>query len=133
MCGVPFSSAAPAELERAGDVFVSAGGSRSLVYWFRPTLPRRAGGRPVFLCDALGTVGDVGARVSGRCFDVVRDKGSSEGSESIDDESIEVIPLGRFICLPSPRRRSERTFRLPAASAFSCSRLSSRSRSSFAR
>ncbi len=70
----------------------SGWGFRSLVYWLRPTRPRRAGGRPVFLWwDALGTGVDSGGEgwdaVEGRGASVSFDDvlwgwGSSEGSES---------------------------------------------------
>lgn len=75
------ASSAPLELEGAGEVAGSAmgGGSRSLVYWFRPMRPRRAGGRPVFLWEGLGRAGE---GCGGSLLEAVRERGSSEGSES---------------------------------------------------
>ena len=68
------------------------GGSRSLVYWFRPTRPLRAGGRPVFLWEALGG-GCSGGGGAIKTVEValvplpplaepVLNRGSGEGSES---------------------------------------------------
>ena len=60
------------------------------MYWFLPTRPRFAGGRPVFLCEDLGIDG-VGTANDGRGgsglrlfrFEgAVRGAGSGEGSES---------------------------------------------------
>ena len=95
MRGVPSSPLLP--LEFPGEVFWSAfaveecGGSRSLVYWFRPTRPRFAGGRPVFLWEGLGS-GGVGVAKEARGasvfrffdLDVARGAGGSgDGSESV--------------------------------------------------
>lgn len=94
MCGMPSSPLLPLELP--GEVLCSAfaveecGWSRSLVYWFLPTRPRFAGGRPVFLWEGLGS-GGVGVAKEGRGasgfrlfdLDVARGAGGSgDGSES---------------------------------------------------
>ena len=74
--------------------------SRSLEYWLRPTRPRR--GRPDFLADVFGAGGSwAGGGVSGDVKggsvvvggsvplkEVVRERGSSEGSESAIGMSI---------------------------------------------
>ena len=70
-----------------------AGGSRSLVYWFRPTRPLRAGGRPVFLWEAFGGGGCSGGGGAIKTVEValvplppladaVLNRGSGEGSDS---------------------------------------------------
>lgn len=67
---------------------------------------------------------------------VLWERGSSEGSESVK-KSVSRTGLDlshKFVWnLPSPRRRSARPFRRPAASARSFSRFSSRSRFSLSR
>lgn len=67
--------------------------------------------------------------------EVVRERGSSEGSDS--ERGAAELALGTWrretSKVPFSRRRSARPFRLPAASARSLSRLSSRSRSSLFR
>lgn len=65
-------------------------------------------------------------------FETVRERGSSEWSDS-GERSAQRRVAKRFRVLPSPRLRSARPFRLPAASARSLSRFSSRSRISFSR
>lgn len=78
MWGVLLSSLLP--FECAGEV-MGSGGSRSRVYWFLPTRPRFAGGRPVFLWDGLGS-GGVGVATVGSGASGFEGAGSGEGSES---------------------------------------------------
>lgn len=104
--------------------------------------PRRAGGRPVFLwCEGLGIGGDFGGGGRGlimgtedsAAFETVRERGSSEWSDSGESLAQSVFRCKSLDIIPSPRLRSARPFRLPAASARSLSRFSSRSRISFSR
>jgi len=114
VCGV---SSPSLDRERAGDVFLSAFAelsgreSRSLVYWFRPTRPRRAGGRPVFLCEGLGRGGSCGGgreeivgkdEGSAPFEDVVRERGSSEGSESENILAGVMGRAGRSVTVTAP-------------------------------
>jgi hypothetical protein len=50
--------------------------SRSFVYWFRPTRPRRAGGRPDLRVDGRTGVGSWGVGVLGLAWDGSRSGGA---------------------------------------------------------
>ena len=91
ICDVPFSPSWELLL-RAGEMVVIGtwtGKSRSLVYWFLPTRPRFAGGRPVFFCTVLGGGLSRRAGAAKRALlvlapleDTVRESGGGEGSDS---------------------------------------------------
>lgn len=135
--GVP-PSAFCEPLLGAGEDFVGsgwAGGSRSLVYWFLPTRPLRAGGRPVFLWDGLGggwsgTAGvekEVGGSLAPRAETVrgggsgVTEPGSNQyvSPVSINAGSWQEVPCSRpvrpFLLLASPRSFSRCTSRSRAS------------------